>query len=74
MPVIIPELSELEKLRYSDTKKHLICICLLAYILIKCMLKVLTLRVEGIKNTDQSRRGRSLLKTTAKRKLMNLLV
>lgn len=36
MPVeIIPELSELEKLRYSDTKKHLICICLLAYILIK---------------------------------------
>lgn len=36
MPVeIIPELSELEKLRYSDTKKHLICIYLLAYILIK---------------------------------------
>lgn len=36
MPVeIIPELSELEKLRYSDTKKHLICICLPAYILIK---------------------------------------
>lgn len=37
-------------------------------------IKVLTLRVEGINKTDQSMRGRSLLKTTAKRKLMNLLV
>lgn len=37
-------------------------------------IKVLTLRVKGIENTDQSTRGLSFLKTTAKRKPMNFLV